>query len=124
MGFFITYLDFSFQRDKWILDEPFVYCSYLTDKLISIPKYEEIVFDKINFLPKFINMLIDEKMYRAITIRNFLYLKGYFDRKTTDKIFYEVMQDCDVPWIKRKFFYRLSRIFGKNYFHDYWGKNE
>ena len=56
---------------------------------------------------------------RAAVVHDFLYSKECvleITREEADKIFLEIMEECQVNCIKRQFMYRTVRIFGKSHF--------
>ena len=112
----LEYLD----GENWILLDSFI---YYTD-VLELRQYIKVpVGFKTNFasIPKFlwgIYSPTDRRYGKAAVVHDYLYSRGYFERKICDKIFLEAMGVLNSPTYLKYLFYWNVRLFGKSYYKN------
>lgn len=105
---------------KFKLLEPFEYHigEYPSTTIISVPEGYVTDFASIPRIVWPIVSPIDEYA-KAAVVHDWLHVRGYFDRATTDNIFNEAMIVLDVPKWKRLLVYNSVKYFS----YHAWKKN-
>lgn len=113
----LTKLKTSPVDDKyWLVEEDYYYqCSLGT---IIVPKGFKTDYASV---PRIFRNIINSygKHGRAAVIHDWLYSKECplnITREKADKIFLEIMEEWGVSKLKRKFMYRMVRLFGTNHY--------
>lgn len=56
------------------------------------------------------------RQLKAAIVHDYLYTTGVVSRKDADGLFYRMMKELGVGWMKRQAIYRSVRIFGSKYY--------
>lgn len=100
----------------WEVQEDFIY-----ETSIGILRVEAGFKTDYASVPRIFRNIINSygKHGKAAVIHDWLYANGYkigVSREQADKIFLEIMEECEVNIIRRKLMFRLVRIFGAKHY--------
>ncbi|MGE4118934.1 MAG: DUF1353 domain-containing protein [Candidatus Nitrosocosmicus sp.] len=105
------------ESDRFILERPLIL--QVEDDFIEIPA--GFITDLIS-IPRFFDLFIDrdnEKFMRAAIAHDFLYQNTcYYNRITSDKIFYALLRKEKVNFVACQLMYYSVRIFGAQFYND------